>query len=111
MMNFLEVSVSELGWSAAVLLASSLAVNLCVAFRFLASRRRRGRGRVWVAGKAVRRPPVRFFYYRMPFGKHRGVRLIDVPLSYCLWMERSGLLEQPHRSALRLHYEEMKKYF
>jgi uncharacterized protein (DUF3820 family) len=29
--------------------------------------------------------------YRMPFGKHKGQLIIDLPVSYLEWFEREGL--------------------
>jgi uncharacterized protein (DUF3820 family) len=29
--------------------------------------------------------------YKMPFGKYKGVRLVDIPEEYYIWMMRKGL--------------------
>lgn len=31
----------------------------------------------------------------MPFGKHRGQRMEDVPAAYLLWLWNNGLKDQP----------------
>lgn len=29
--------------------------------------------------------------YKMPFGKYKGMRLVDIPEEYYIWMMRKGL--------------------
>lgn len=33
----------------------------------------------------------------MPFGKHKGKRMEDVPASYLLWLWDSGVWQEPHK--------------
>lgn len=38
---------------------------------------------------------------RMPFGKHRGTPLSELPRSYLSWLKNSGALEKPENEKLR----------
>jgi len=42
---------------------------------------------------------------RMPFGKHRGQPLIQVPANYLAWLEGSGALDKPENQDLRSSLE------
>ncbi len=33
----------------------------------------------------------------MPFGKHKGRRMEDVPASYLLWLWDNGVWQEPHK--------------
>jgi len=35
---------------------------------------------------------------KMPFGKHAGKRMEDVPASYLLWLWDNGVWQEPHKS-------------
>lgn len=39
--------------------------------------------------------------FRMPFGKHRGELLVDLPRKYVHWLESTGYLEQPENQELK----------
>lgn len=43
--------------------------------------------------------------YRMPFGKYRGVLLIDLPEPYVVWFCRKGFPEGRLGELLRMVYE------
>lgn len=42
---------------------------------------------------------------RMPFGKHAGMRLIDLPEPYVVWFARQGFPEGKLGEMLRATYE------
>lgn len=44
---------------------------------------------------------------RMPFGKHRGKSLEEVPASYWKWLDKEGALDKPENVALRNAVEEL----
>lgn len=39
--------------------------------------------------------------FRMPFGKHKGKLLSDVPSSYLTWLEEQGALDKPENNSLK----------
>lgn len=41
----------------------------------------------------------------MPFGKYKGVKLLDIPVSYLEWMEKKGWPEGAIGQELALVYE------
>ena len=43
--------------------------------------------------------------YRMPFGKHKGQLIIDLPVSYLEWFEREGLPQGKLGIMLNTMYE------
>lgn len=43
----------------------------------------------------------------MPFGKHQGVPLKDVPRDYVSWMARSGSFDKPENKDLRTGFEKL----
>ncbi|MDF2577481.1 MAG: hypothetical protein K0S74_965 [Chlamydiales bacterium] len=43
----------------------------------------------------------------MPFGKHQGKALADVPIDYLKWMHSSGLLDKPDNSRLKNSIEQL----
>jgi len=43
--------------------------------------------------------------YRMPFGKHEGTRLVDLPEPYVVWMMRNALPEGKLGRLIREVYE------
>lgn len=43
----------------------------------------------------------------MPFGKHQGVPLKDVPRDYIKWLANSGALEKPENAELRACFEKL----
>lgn len=43
---------------------------------------------------------------RMPFGKHQGKALKDVPKSYVRWLHQDGALDKPENQALREGFEQ-----
>jgi DNA polymerase III subunit epsilon len=44
---------------------------------------------------------------RMPFGKHRGLTLQEVPASYLRWLSQSGALAKPENATLREALQEL----
>jgi uncharacterized protein len=42
---------------------------------------------------------------RMPFGKHKGMRLVDLPEPYVVWFSRQGFPEGVLGDQLRAVYE------
>ncbi len=44
---------------------------------------------------------------RMPFGKHQGKELKDVPKSYASWLEKSGAFERPENQDLKNQFVEL----
>lgn len=44
---------------------------------------------------------------RMPFGKHKGTLLKDMPGDYVKWLESSGALEKPENQQLKTAFEEL----
>jgi len=52
--------------------------------------------------------PEKFFElarYRMPFGKYKGTRLVDLPEPYVVWFSRKGFPEGKLGDLLRTVYE------
>lgn len=47
--------------------------------------------------------------YVMPFGKHKGKRMNEVPFQYLHWMNREGILER--NPEMKKHYLQMQKQF
>ncbi len=47
----------------------------------------------------------RFAAARMPFGKYKGTRLVDLPESYVVWFSREGFPEGELGEMLKLVYE------
>jgi DNA polymerase-3 subunit epsilon len=45
---------------------------------------------------------------RMPFGKHRGLPLEQVPGSYYRWLANSGALDKPDNEELKTRLEELQ---
>lgn len=43
--------------------------------------------------------------YRMPFGKYKGARLVDLPEPYLVWFSRRGFPEGKLGTLLRSVYE------
>lgn len=43
----------------------------------------------------------------MPFGKHRGTPLKDVPKNYVMWLGKSGAFDKPQNRALRENFEKL----
>jgi hypothetical protein len=43
--------------------------------------------------------------YRMPFGKHRGQRLVDLPEPYVVWFRQQGFPEGKLGRLLAIVYE------
>jgi DNA polymerase-3 subunit epsilon len=43
----------------------------------------------------------------MPFGKHRGIPLKDVPKSYVIWLSKSGAFDKPQNRALGEKFEKL----
>jgi uncharacterized protein len=43
--------------------------------------------------------------YRMPFGKYKGVRLIDIPEEYFIWFMRKGFPEGDLGAMMSAAYE------
>ncbi|MBI3543887.1 MAG: DUF3820 family protein [Deltaproteobacteria bacterium] len=48
---------------------------------------------------------LKFAQTRMPFGKYKGVRLVDLPEPYVVWFAREGLPEGELGLMLGLAYE------
>lgn len=46
---------------------------------------------------------------RMPFGKHQGIALQQIPLNYITWLAKSGALDKPENSELRKSFEDLGK--
>jgi DNA polymerase-3 subunit epsilon len=44
----------------------------------------------------------------MPFGKHQGKALADVPGDYIKWLAKSGALDKPQNEALRKSLEKLE---
>jgi len=44
---------------------------------------------------------------RMPFGKHAGKKLSDVPKDYIAWLSGSGALDKPENAPLRETFEKL----
>ncbi len=44
---------------------------------------------------------------RMPFGKHQGQALKDVPPSYVQWLKANGALDKPENTELKLSFEKL----
>ncbi|MDX7687828.1 DUF3820 family protein [Aeromonas caviae] len=42
---------------------------------------------------------------KMPYGKYKGRRIIDIPEPYLVWMARSGFLADTLGQSLALAYE------
>ncbi len=42
---------------------------------------------------------------RMPFGKHKGMRLVDLPETYVIWFSKQGFPEGKLGDQLRAVYE------
>jgi DNA polymerase-3 subunit epsilon len=45
---------------------------------------------------------------KMPFGKHQGKALADVPGDYIKWLAKSGALDKPQNEALRKSLEKLE---
>jgi len=43
----------------------------------------------------------------MPFGKHKGLLLQDVPSSYVRWLEETGAFDKPDNALLRKSFEKL----
>lgn len=39
--------------------------------------------------------------FTMPFGKHKGLPLCEVPRNYIIWLREQGALEKPENSDLK----------
>lgn len=46
---------------------------------------------------------------RMPFGKHQGKPLQDIPKDYVLWLAESGALDKPQNKELKESFEKLGK--
>lgn len=44
---------------------------------------------------------------RMPFGKHQGQALKDVPATYIQWLKENGALDKPENSELKQNFEKL----
>lgn len=44
---------------------------------------------------------------RMPFGKHQGKELKDVPKSYIAWLDKSGAFDRPENQDLKAQFVEL----
>ena len=44
-------------------------------------------------------------YYEMPFGKYKGIKIINLPSHYIEWFERKGFPEGKLGQMLKLLYE------
>jgi DNA polymerase III subunit epsilon len=44
---------------------------------------------------------------RMPFGKHQGKPLSEVPKNYVLWLRENGALDKPENSALKEAFQSL----
>lgn len=45
----------------------------------------------------------------MPFGKHRGKRMIDVPAQYLLWLNDDGLKDGPLKNYIERNLDALKQ--
>lgn len=43
----------------------------------------------------------------MPFGKHQGKPLKDVPITYVRWLNEQGALDKPDNSELKMSFEQL----
>lgn len=46
-------------------------------------------------------------YSRMPFGKHQGKALSEVPKDYIQWLKGNGAFDKPENAELRLSFEKL----
>ena len=45
--------------------------------------------------------------HSMPFGKHKGKALKDVPTGYIRWLDENGALNKPDNTELKLGFEKL----
>jgi uncharacterized protein (DUF3820 family) len=56
-------------------------------------------------GHELRGMGMRILFMDMPFGKYKGMDILDVPLTYLQWLEEQSFVREPLRKEIQFELE------